>query len=427
VCRLFGMNIVMMTNTYKPITGGLERSIETLTTEVRGRGHNVMIVVPQIDKDMPLREPGVFHVPALTHVNRTPFPVQLPIPSELSSVLASFAPDIIHSHHPFLIGDTALRASARFGTPLVFTMHTLYEQYTHYLPLDSASLKRFMAHLASGYANLCDHVFAPSRSVAELLARRGVTTPVSVVPTGIQVGDFERGGGREFREAAGIPLRAFVAGFVGRIASEKNIDFLMQAAAAFMEDHPDVHFLVAGAGPMAQGMAGYFDRGPMRKRFHPAGVLRGRQLINAYHAMDVFAFPSVTETQGLVLAESMAAGVPVVSLDGPGTRDIVVDGVNGFLLGQEDIRGFCRALEKVRAMGSGARQAMREACIQTARRYSARRIADRVLGIYDGLIGKSRARKRTAHGLASASHLIKAEWMLMLNMARAAGKAVLNT
>jgi glycosyltransferase involved in cell wall biosynthesis len=101
------MNIVMMTNTYKPILGGLERSVETVTAELRRRGHEVVIVMPEIEKGMPAPEPQVFRVPALTHVNHTDFPVQLPLPTELAAVLKKFRPDIIHSHHPFLIGDTA--------------------------------------------------------------------------------------------------------------------------------------------------------------------------------------------------------------------------------------------------------------------------------------------------------------------------------
>lgn len=420
------MNIVMMTNTYQPIIGGLERSVETLTREFRGQGHRVLIVVPEIEKGSRGRsERGIFRVPAITHYNHTQFPLQLPVPSALSAVLRSFAPDIIHSHHPFLIGDTALRASASFGVPLVFTMHTMYEKYTHYLPLDSAALKRFIIHLATGYANLCDHVIAPTTSVSGLLRRRGVKTRLSVVPSGIRIEEFSRNRGGDFRGEAGIPAEAFVVGSVSRIAREKNIDFLIRALAGLMEERAEVHFLLVGAGPLARQVRLFFERKTMLRRLHLPGPLRGKRLAEAYRSMDVFAFSSLSETQGIVLAEAMAAGVPVVALDAPGSRDIVEDGVNGRLLAAGDERAFARALDQVRGLDQSGREAMRNGCLRAARRFSSPRIACRVLNIYSSLIKEERRGRSGKNRLAGASQLIKAEWRLMLNLARSAGKAVL--
>lgn len=418
------MNIVMMTNTYAPIVGGLERSIETLTGELRDRGHRVLIVVPQIDKYAPDAEQDVLRVPSITHYRRTDFPVQLPVPSALAAALEAFGPEIIHSHHPFLIGDTALRAAARFGVPLIYTMHTMYEHYTHYMPLDSAALKRFLVYLASGYSNLCDHVLAPSRSVAQLLKRRGVFTPISVVPTGICLRDFGSDRGSAFRRRAGIPPGAFVVGSVGRIAREKNIALLISSVGALMDTCPRAHFLLIGDGPMAGEVADFFARRAMRGRLHAAGPLQGPQLVAAYQAMDVFAFTSLSETQGIVLAEAMAAGVPVVAFDAPGTRDIVKDTVNGRLVPAGESAGFVQALSWARTLSARERSAVRSACARTARRFSSRRSAERVMRIYAGAIARGRRGKENGNGLARMAHLIRAEWSLVLNAAQAAGKAV---
>ena len=129
------MNILMMTNTYKPITGGLEKSIEAFTKEYRRQGHRVIIVAPDFENMEP--EEDVVRIPAIQNFNGTDFSVQLPVPGVLDDALGDFKPDIVHSHHPFLVGDTALRIAYKQNVPIVFTHHTLYEQNTHYVPGDS--------------------------------------------------------------------------------------------------------------------------------------------------------------------------------------------------------------------------------------------------------------------------------------------------
>jgi glycosyltransferase involved in cell wall biosynthesis len=159
------MKILMMTNTYKPIVGGVERSVETFTEEYRSNRHRVIIVAPQF-KNIPKDETDVIRVPAIQNFNGTDFSVQVPIPGVLSRALMGLRPDIVHAHHPYLIGDTALRVAAKHKAPFVFTYHTFYERYTHYVPGDSPVLKRFVIALSTGFANLCNMVFAPSQSVA---------------------------------------------------------------------------------------------------------------------------------------------------------------------------------------------------------------------------------------------------------------------
>ncbi|MBS1220006.1 MAG: glycosyltransferase, partial [Proteobacteria bacterium] len=162
------MNIVMLTNTFTPHVGGVARSVESFAEEYRKRGHRVLVVAPEFS-DMPLEEVDVVRVPAIQNFNASDFSVALPVPSRLAETLDDFRPDIVHSQHPFLLGMTAVRIARYRQLPLVFTHHTLYEQYTHYVPGDSPALKRFVIELATRYANLCDQVFAPSESIRDLL------------------------------------------------------------------------------------------------------------------------------------------------------------------------------------------------------------------------------------------------------------------
>ncbi|HSK41140.1 MAG TPA: glycosyltransferase, partial [Arenibaculum sp.] len=243
------MNVLMMTNTFTPFVGGVTRSVETFTQSFRQAGHRVLIVAPACD-GAPEMETDVIRVPAVQNFNGTDFSVMLPIPGFLTAAVERFDPDVVHSHHPFLLGGTALRLARMRGLPLVFTHHTLYDRYTHYVPGDSSTLRRLAANLSTSYAAICDQVFAPSESVAEMLRMRGVTSPVDVVPTGVPVEMLRRGSGEGFRAAVGIPQDAFVIGHVGRLAREKNLGFLCEAVIRVLARRPDAHLLLVGTGPI---------------------------------------------------------------------------------------------------------------------------------------------------------------------------------
>ena len=147
------MRILMMTNTFTPHVGGVARSVESFTASYRKLGHHVLVVAPEFD-NMPSEETDVVRIPAIQNFNGSDFSVVLPIPSNLRSAVEAFEPEIVHSHHPFLIGSTALRLARQYSLPIVFTHHTMYEKYTHYVPGDSKTLKRFVINLSTRYANL---------------------------------------------------------------------------------------------------------------------------------------------------------------------------------------------------------------------------------------------------------------------------------
>ncbi|MFW6163868.1 MAG: glycosyltransferase, partial [Planctomycetota bacterium] len=228
------MRIAMFTNTYLPHVGGVAQSVDRFTRGYRQRGHRVLVVAPRFE-GQPEAEEDVVRLPAIQNFNGSDFSVVLPASDELRRAIEAFEPEIIHSHHPFLIGNTALRQAARYGVPLVYTLHTMYEHYTHYVPLGRDAMKRYVVELVTGYANLCDGVIAPSESVEAILHDRGVTTPIAVVPTGVDTETFGSGDGRAARQRLDMPSGAFLIGHVGRLAPEKNLVFLAQALAHTLE------------------------------------------------------------------------------------------------------------------------------------------------------------------------------------------------
>lgn len=374
------MKIAMFTNTYLPHVGGVARSVKTLEDECRKRGHEVCVIAPE--SDMAEESPDVLRVPAIQNFNGSDFSVRLPSLNLISDFLEYFQPDIIHSHHPFLLGDSALREAWKVRMPIVFTHHTLYERYTHYVPLDSDALKRVAIQLATEYCNLCSRIIAPSESVARLLVERGVTTPIEAIPTGIDTAAFASADGGAFRELHRIPEGATVVGHVGRLAEEKNLRYLTEAVKAALARHPEAWFVLVGDGPEKQAMIDLIGS----DRIIAPGSLHGTDLANAYASMDVFVFASQSETQGMVLAEAMAAGVPVVALDGPGVREIMKDGGNGTMLaGDAPVEEYAEALHRILS-DHDFRSRCAEGASATAAEYDRDVTTDRIISLYEELV-----------------------------------------
>jgi len=408
------MNILMMSNTYLPLVGGLERSIESFTKEYRKRGHRVMIVAPEYENS-PKNELDVIRVSALQNFYGSKFSVKLPLDGLSTEALGDFKPDIVHVHHPFLMGDTALRFAYEHKVPLIFTHHSLYEENVG----DSETVKRFVLELATGYANSCDHVIAPSESVAEMIKARGVKTQITVIPTGLHLNQY-KGTAENFREESKIPKDAFVVGHVGRLAPEKNLPFLTRAVASFLEKEKEAIFLVVGSGPSEAELLNHFKGLKLEDRLFLVGELKGKKLIEAFQAIDVFVFSSHSETQGMVLNEAMAAGTPVVGLDAPGVRDIVKDKINGRLVPGENEQEFSEALSWILRQSPAVRRKLIAGAKKTAKRFSMRQCADKVLRLYESLQpSKGFQRESEKKDWFPFMQRAEAEWDLLCNFTKA--------
>ena len=419
------MRILMFTNTFTPHVGGVARSVEQFTEEYRKAGHDVLTVAP-IFPDTPDNETDVIRIPAVQEFNGTDFSVPVPIPGMLWTELSKFQPEIIHTHHPFLLGDTALRVSARRDIPVVFTHHTQYEQYTHYVPGDSELMKRFVVDLAVGFCNLCDAVIAPSDTIKQRLTRLGVETDIHEIPTGVDTKLFGSGDGVALRERLEIDPSDFVVGHVGRLAPEKGLDFLAPAVARFVQAKPNARFLIAGTGDSADTIKSAFAAAEISDRLMMLGTLQRSELADVYAAMDVFVFASQSETQGMVLTEAMAAGTPVVAVDASGVREVMRPGENGIMIPVECEDDYVDALNSIYRMEPAERKRLIDGAVETAEEFSMPSTALRALELYRTLILKGR---RGIHGqdvVTRARRRIAEEWKIWTNVATAASHAVAN-
>jgi len=419
------MKICMFTNTYLPHIGGVARSVSTFAQVLRRNGHQVMIVAPTFPDQDSQEDEDVLRVPAIQNFNGSDFSVRIPLPSIVSDALEDFGPDIIHSHHPFLLGDTALRIARTLKLPLVFTHHTLYERYTHYVPLDSELLQRFVIRLAKEYANLCDQVIAPSSSVAKLLAERGVHSPIRVLPTGVDTEHFARGIGKRFRSRHAIPEQKKIIGHVGRLAAEKNLPFLARSIASALRKDEDIFCVITGRGDAEEEIQTVFQQEQCEDRIIMTGSLTGCDLADCYAAMDLFAFASTSETQGLVLAEAMAASTPVVALDASGVDDVLESDVNGVMLPADATEDEFGAALLSLLHDDSRRAAMARNSLATAQRFSHEVCADKLLQLYRQTISQNRPDYLSdIELLDEILSSIKVEWELLQQKASAALEAI---
>jgi glycosyltransferase involved in cell wall biosynthesis len=227
--------------------------------------------------------------------------------------------------------------------------------------------------------------------------------------------------GPGFRAILGIPEDVFLVGHLGRLAPEKNLGFLAGAVARFLAETPSAYGLIVGSGPSMSGMREDLQRPGLEERVHFAGVLNGLFLVSAYKAMDAFAFASLSETQGMVLTEAMAAGVPVVALSAPGVDEVVRDEMNGRLLRNADQGAFAAALHGIAALPTEQRQILRNCARQTAEAYALTHTADAAIKAYQILLTRPRLPKSEAHDAWQRTlRFLRSEWDLLASMADAA-------
>jgi 1,2-diacylglycerol 3-alpha-glucosyltransferase len=247
-----------------------------------------------------------------------------------------------------------------------------------------------------------------------------VTAPITAIATGIDPARFAAGRGSRGRAACGLPPEARVVGHVGRLAAEKNLAFLARAVAQVLRWRPDAWFLVVGSGPAEEEIRTACADVGVVDRLRLAGRLDNQDLADAYAAMDVFAFASISETQGLVLAEAMAAGTLVVAIDAPGTRDVVVDGVNGRLLMEPNETAFATAVLELLNLPTGQRNHCQHEARATAASLAMPVCAERVLQLYEGLLGHGhRGAAQDPSLLAVVLRRLDEEWSLLASKSAA--------
>ncbi|MDI6749588.1 MAG: glycosyltransferase [Rhodocyclaceae bacterium] len=359
------MRVLMVSDVFFPRINGVSTSIESFRQALAAEGITISLIAPAYPNPHPDDE-HIYRVPA----HRVPFDPEdrLMHPWRLRQTLnRAPAVDLVHVQTPFAAHYAGLSHARRHGLPCIATYHTHFEEYLHnYLPaLPQGALRAFARRLARGQCNALDAVVVPSQAMHETLRGYGVTAPLHRVPTGIPVEHFRTGcrtGNADFRTRFAIPASAPVALFVGRTAHEKNIGFLLDAMPHALKRLPELILVIAGEGPALPALQRHAAALGIAQNVRFVGYLdRRSELPACYAAADVFVFASRTETQGLVLLEAMAAGLPVLAFSALGTREIV-EPRRGALPAPQEAPAFGETLaaliddpQRLEAMGRAAR------------------------------------------------------------------------
>ncbi|ATE60458.1 glycosyltransferase [Thauera sinica] len=376
--------VLMVSDVYFPRVNGVSTSIATFRHALRACGIDVRLLAPDYgeDVDQPA-EPGVVRVPG-RRVPRDPEDRLASWRRMRAAALREAAScDLVHIQTPFVAHYAGVAAARRLKLPLLLSYHTFFEEYLHhYAPfLPPGPLRALARRVSRSQCNTVDGVVVPSTAMRDRLAAYGVSSALHVLPTGIPIETFGAGDGQRFRRAYGIAATAPVALFIGRVAHEKNIGFLIDVAAIAAAALPGFVLVVAGEGPALAELERDAARRGLASAVRFVGYLdRGRELHDCYAGADAFVFASRTETQGLVLLEAMASGLPVVALAEMGTRDILTPH-SGAIVSTDDRDAFASELIGLLASPS-RRQALSAQALLHSRQWADGIMAERLADLY---------------------------------------------
>jgi 1,2-diacylglycerol 3-alpha-glucosyltransferase len=397
------VRVLFVSDVYFPRVNGVSTSIRTFRQDLATYGVETLLVVPSYDQsstsdERARDESGILRV-ASSGVPKDPEDRRMRW-GALNRVLASIPRghvDLVHIHTPFIAHYAAARFARNTGIPCVATYHTFFEEYLHhYVPVLPRRIGRFLAR--SFTRSQCDDVqalIAPSDPMRDVLLEYGVSTPIHVLPTGLPADRFNPGIGERFRTQAQIPAGRPLVTYVGRVAHEKNIEFLVNVFVEVRRTVTDAMLVVAGEGPARESLRQMVVRLGLERDVHFAGYLdRNTALLDCYAAANVFVFASRTETQGLVLLEAMAQGAPIVSTAELGTRSILKTGC-GALVVEEQLQPFSAAVVRL-LQDETLRSDLSERGRAYARTWSSAIMARRLADLYESLRLSPAAERVTA-------------------------------
>ncbi|MBT2773722.1 glycosyltransferase [Halomonas sp. ISL-60] len=366
------MNILMISDVYFPRVNGVSTSIASFRGALERLGHSVTLICP----DYPLGqvdEPGVMRIrsrriPGDPEDRMMRYRDLLALTPQLSDK----AFDLIHVHTPFTAHYAGVALGRRLGIPVVATYHTLFEEYVHHYIrwLPRHWLRLAAQRLSVHQCQQLSALIAPSQAMQQALNRYGVTTPTTVIATGLALESFCHTQGAQhesdFRAHYGLSQEARLLLYVGRAAFEKNIDFLIDMLPKVLAEHPTTRLIITGEGPAHDSLVQRAQEVGVADAVLFLGYLdRSGPLQAAYRAADVFVFASRTETQGLVLLEAMASGTPVVSTAMMGTLDVLKEG-EGCLIAEENHDDFATKVNRLLSD-----EALRQQLAERAESYAA--------------------------------------------------------
>lgn len=334
---MIATKIGIFTDTFTPQINGVTSILEELHRVLTRQGHEVFVFAPAYSRAQRSENGHIFRFPALTAYFHKDSRVVIPYDRRASAVFPTL--EVVYSHTPVSMGLLALRVARKYHLPHVHTYHTLFTEYLHYLPRLIRPTRKMAERISAAFCNRCDAITTPSHAMREELLRYGVTKPIYVLPFGVDIEPFERPMRTDVRATLGLAPDEFFLLYAGRLGIEKNLHFLLRAFRMILDRWSSprpIRLVLAGGGPHRSIFEEYSEELGLTERVLFTGFIPRDELVDYYRAADLFVFASKTETQGLVLVEAMAAGLPAVVVRAMGVTDVVFDGETGILVPEDE-------------------------------------------------------------------------------------------
>ena len=387
------MRIALFTETYLPHINGVVTHVKILRDGLEQLGHEVLVVTADADAHHHFVEDGVLPGPAHPSKRFYNYSLSLPVSSTRLKFVRDFAPDIIHIHNEFGIGMSGLLCAKILRVPLVYTLHTMYDDYIYYIapkPLVKAATKvsrRYFKFIAK-HSNA---LTGPSQKCQEYFRLTGLKKDVSVIPNAVEVDQFSPREVPEevkadLRERCGIRDDSMVACFVGRLGREKSVDVLLDYWKAGVKPEDHIHLVVIGDGPVRPELEEQARALGIEDMVTFTGRVEHEDLPPYYALCDVYVTASLSDTNSISMLEGMCSGLPVLQRNDPLNADQVRDGKNGFNFNSPE--EMAQKLRQIQAMDQEALQGFKESVIASIRENGARELAERTLTVYQRVLKK---------------------------------------
>jgi len=406
------LKILFISDVYFPRINGVSTSINTFVKQMQSLGHTVHLIAPDYAVETQATdEAWIKRIPARSiYFDPEDKLMKYGEALKLMPALAHEQYDMIHVHTPFVAHYLGLKLAKALNIPCIETYHTFFEDYLHhYLPWVPQLMARGMARLISKQqCNAVSAIVAPSQPMLDVLRGYGIKVPAEVIPTGLQDHSFAESDGIAFRKKYDIPLDRPMLLYVGRVAFEKNIDFLLGMTKVLSDERPDVLMVITGEGPAEASLHKLAKTLNIEKNVKFIGYLNRETELNAcYQSADVFVFASKSETQGLVLLEAMAQGTPVVAIAELGTASILIEG-EGALIAQENTLEFAEKVHQLLIYPEQRAELGERARAYALAKWTAKVQAERLAKFYLELTGQRTGGKivqtNVAHAIAKSAN-----------------------
>ena len=369
------MRVGMFANAYLPVVSGVVRSMLLYRKGLLDDCHFVSIFAPDA-KDYEDEQPFVFRYPAVPLPTKLRYSFPVVAAPHITWLMPRLKLDVIHAHHPMIVGAEAARFSEELDIPLVYTFHTMYHEYTHYfMGMDNEIARQIVRKTVRDFANRADYIIAPSPVVVDLLPDYGIYKPAEILPTPVDIDQFRP----RTQPLLANPDRVRLI-YVGRMAKEKNLGFLLNAFSAAAARDERLELLMVGGGPILDDLKKLAHTLKIDHKVTFTDMVPFEQVVDELNQADLFIFSSLSETQGLVVLEAMAAGLPLVMVKSRALLYFVNPGKDCVVVPEDEkemadaILSLINDPDKLRAMGKAARR--------NAENYSISRLTSRLLDVY---------------------------------------------